>query len=257
MMKNRYGTMICGILGAAIGMFLLAGCGPSTAEKCLKAGAERGANGNWRAALKMANRAAVLEPESVSALILRAVAYDALGERDLALDAARQAATRNPENFAAQYTLGRLYAEESTRYPDALRALTRAATLSKFKDRDTLVLLSNTLVAQRSPSAATWLEMLRRADASIVSDPAFQNLLGIAQARANRKDAAQQAFTKAYQLDRQNPMIVYNIGAFFDRHASNQRNAAQFYRAFLRLAGDDPDYATLTQEVSTRLTRMR
>ncbi len=248
---------ICGVAVAAVSIFLLTGCGPSTAEECLKAGAERGANGNWKATLRLANRASSLEPENVSALILRAVAHDALGDRDPALDAARQAAARNPENFAAQYTLGRLYAQDPARYSDALQALTRAATLSRFKDRNTLVLLADTLVAQGSPSAVTWLEMLRRADPTINSDPAFHNLLGIAQARGRNADAARQSFTQAYQLDRKNPMVVYNIGTFFDRYASNRRSATQFYQAFLNQVKDDAEYATLAAEVTARLARSR
>lgn len=255
-MNKRFAYFLSVAAGAAV-MLTVAGCGPSTAEDCLKVGAERGANGDWKQTLKLANRAEGLEPGNVSALILRAVACEALGERDPALDAARQAAARNPENFAAQYTLGRLYAQEPARYADALQALTRAATLSSFKDRNTLVLLANTLVAQRSPSAVSWLEVLRHTDPGLESEAAFHNLLGIAQARAKHPDAAKQEFTKAYQLDRSNPMVVYNIGTFFDRYASNPRAAAQFYRAFLGLAGENPQYAALKGDVSGRLARMR
>ena len=256
-MKTRLAYGLSVAAGAAAMMLTVTGCGPSTAEGCLKAGAECGAAGEWKKTLKLANRAEKLEPDNVSALVLRAVACDALGERDPALDAARQAAARNPENFAAQYTLGRLYAQEPARYADALQALTRAASLSKFQDRNTLILLADTLVAQRSPSAVSWLDVLRRTDPALESDAAFCNLLGIAQARAKRPDAAKEAFTKAYRLDRGNPMIVYNIGTFFDRYASNPRAAAQFYRAFLGLAGEKPELAALKGDVNGRLARMR
>ena len=256
-MKKRFAYWLSVVAGAAVMTVAISGCGPSTAEGCLKSGADHGANGDWKKTLKLANRAVELEPDNVSALILRAVAHEALGERDPALDAARQAAARNPESFAAQYTLGRLYAQEPTRYADALQALTRAATLSGFKDRNTLVLLANTLVAQGSPSAVSWLESFRRADPGLDSEPAFHNLLGIAQARARRPDVARQEFTRAYQLDRSNPMIVYNIGTFFDRYASNSRAAAQFYQAFQGLAGEKSEYAALKSDVAGRLARMR
>jgi len=256
-MNKRFAYVLSIAAGAAAMMLATSGCGPSTAEGCLKAGAECGVNGDWKQTLKLANRAESLDPENVSALILRAVAYDALGERDPALDAARQAAARNPENFAAQYTLGRLYSQEPARYADALQALTRAASLSSFKDRNTLILLADTLVAQRSPSAVSWLEVLRHSDPALESNAAYYNLIGIAQARAKRPDAAKDAFTKAYRLDRGNPMIVYNIGTFFDRYASNPRAAAQFYQAFVGLAGEKPEYAALKGDASGRLARIR
>ena len=256
-MKNRYRMLTASVFGAVVLALFATGCGPSTAEACLKAGAEAGANGNWKKTLALAKRAQKLDPENVSALVLRAIAYEALGQRDPALDAARQAASRNPDNFATQYTLGRLYSQEPTRYPEALQALTRAASINRFKDKDTLILLVNTLVAQRSPSAASWLDILRRVDPEIVSNAAFQNLLGIALSRARRPDEARQAFIQAYRLDRHNPMIVYNIGMFFDRYASNPRAAERFYRAFLGLAGNNPDYTQLKSSVGERLARMR
>ncbi len=254
-MKKR-NLIFCGAACSALLLFA-AGCGPSTAEECLKNGADRGVNGDWKGALKMADRAAELSPDNVSALVLRAVACDALGERDRALDAARQAAVRNPESFAAQYTLGRLYAADPARYTDALPALTRAASLRGFKDRGTLVMLANTLVAQRSPSAMSWLNTLVRVAPELESEAAYHNLLGIAQAHARRPDAARQAFTRAYQQDRNNPTIVYNIGTFFDRYASNPRAAASFYRKFLELAGEDAAFAARKSEVTARLARIR
>ncbi|WP_294482793.1 hypothetical protein [uncultured Victivallis sp.] len=248
--------ILCGCAAIAL-LFLAVGCGPDTVDECLNAGAGYGARGEWKKALKMAERAESLSENSVPALLLRAIAHEQLGERDLALDAARQAAALNPESFAAQYTLGRLYAADPTRYSDALAPLTRAAKLRNFHDRNTLVLLSNTTTALRSPSAANWLSFLSRVAPESGNDPAFRNLLGIVWARARKPDLARQEFTRAYQLDRSNPMVVYNIGTFFDRYASNPQAGAQFYRAFLRLAGDDARYANLKSRVSARLSELR
>ena len=254
-MKRMTGILCCG--AAAALLFLAAGCGPGTVDECLNAGAAYGANGDWKKALKMAERAESLSENSVPALVLRAIAHEQLGERDLALDAARQAASLNPESFAAQYTLGRLYAADSTRYSDALAPLTRAAKLRNFRDRNTLVLLSNTTAALRSPSAGNWLNFLVRVAPETGNDPAYRNLLGIVRTRARKLDLAKEEFTRAYQLDRSNPTVVCNIGVFFDRYASNPRAGAQFYRAFLRLAGEDPRYADLKSRVSARLAQLR
>lgn len=234
-----------------------AGCGPSTAEECLNTGAARGAKGNWKGALKMADRAATLSPDNVSALVLRAIACEALGDRDRALDAARQAAVRNPESFTAQYTLGRLYAADPSRYTDALPALTRAASLRGFQERNTLIMLANTLVAQHSPSALRWLDALVRVAPELKSEASYHNLLGIAQAHAGRSNAARESFTRAYRLDRNNPAIVCNIGVFFDRYASNPRAASSFYRKFLELAGENALFAARKSKVKARLSQMR
>ncbi|WP_294506863.1 hypothetical protein [uncultured Victivallis sp.] len=254
-MKRMTGILCCGVAAALL--ILAAGCGPNTVDECLNAGAAYGANGDWKKALKMAERAESLSENSVPALVLRAIAHEKLGERDLALDAARQAATLNPESFVAQYTLGRLYAADPTRYSDALAPLTRAAKLRNFRDRNTLILLANTTAALRSPSAGNWLNFLVRVAPEIGSDPAYRNLLGIVLTRARKLDSARQEFTQAYQQDRSNPMVVYNIGVFFDRYAANPRAGRQFYQAFLRLAGDDPQYADLKSRVSAQLTQMR
>ena len=82
--------ILCGCAAIAL-LFLAVGCGPDTVDECLNAGAGYGARGEWKKALKMAERAESLSENSVPALLLRAIAHEQLGERDLALDAARQA----------------------------------------------------------------------------------------------------------------------------------------------------------------------
>ncbi|MDR0932465.1 MAG: hypothetical protein LBM70_05520 [Victivallales bacterium] len=238
-------------------MFVVAGCKPKTAEESLSIGVELGAKGDWSGALKMAQRAESLSANNVPALILCAVANEKLGERDQALDVARKAAAQNPESFIAQYTLGRLYATDPTRYSDALSPLTRAAKLCDFKDKNTLVLLSNITVALRSPSAGNWLTHLARTAPDMVNNAAFRNSMGIVRAQSGKLDLAKKEFTSAYGLDRSNPTVLYNIATFFDRYASNRRAATQFYQAFLRLAGDDANYAELKSNATTRLAQLR
>ena len=109
-----------------VAFLLAAGCGSRTANGCLAEASERASGGDWSGALKLARRAVELEPDNVAALIFRATACEKCGERDLALDSALQAVKVNPESFAAQYTLGRLYSADPARYADALNALEQA-----------------------------------------------------------------------------------------------------------------------------------
>ena len=120
-----------GLAATVLGVICLlpAGCGSRTADGCLVKAKEYADSGEWKEALKQARRAVELEPDNVSGLVFRAVASEKCGERDLALDSALQAVKINPESFAAQYTLGRIYASDPARYADAMNALEQALRL--------------------------------------------------------------------------------------------------------------------------------
>ena len=62
--------ILCGCAAIAL-LFLAVGCGPDTVDECLNAGAGYGARGEWKKALKMAERAESLSENSVPALLLR------------------------------------------------------------------------------------------------------------------------------------------------------------------------------------------
>ncbi len=241
------------LLLLCVGAAFLCGCAPSTVDDCLNAGAEHAARKEWKDTLKLAERAIKLDSGSVSAHVMRAIACERLGETDKALDSARKAAALNPESFPAQYTLGRLYAANPARLTDALPPLIKASKLKKDQDKDTLILLANAMVTLRSPLALRWFKLLEKHDPALAATAAFKNLQGIDHVHHRRLDDARAAFAAAYSQDRQNPVIVYNIGYFFDRYASNKSAAIQLYRTCIRLAADRPEYAALAAEAQQRL----
>ena len=224
-----------------VAFLLAAGCGSRTANGCLAEASERASGGDWSGALKLARRAVELEPDNVAALIFRATACEKCGERDLALDSALQAVKVNPESFAAQYTLGRLYSADPARYADALNALEQAYRL-KPDDTNTLILLCNVAVAMRSRQAVNYL--------------ALDNQLGVALVHSGNFNAAKQAFMDACRNSKNNPGMVYNMGAFLDRYTTSRANARGFYKFFLKLTGGKPEYAAARARVEARLRQL-
>ena len=237
-----------------VAFLLAAGCGSRTANGCLAEASERASGGDWSGALKLARRAVELEPDNVAALIFRATACEKCGERDLALDSALQAVKVNPESFAAQYTLGRLYSADPARYADALNALEQAYRL-KPDDTNTLILLCNVAVAMRSRQAVNYLLQLKRRP-EVAKNPALDNQLGVALVHSGNFNAAKQAFMDACRNSKNNPGMVYNMGAFLDRYTTSRANARGFYKFFLKLTGGKPEYAAARARVEARLRQL-
>ncbi len=231
-----------------------AGCGNNTADGCLAKASERVANGDWNGALKLARRAVELEPDNVAALLFRATASEKCDERDRALDSALQAVKINPESFAAQYTLGRLYSADPARYADAMNALEQAFRL-KPDDVDTLILLCNVSVSMRARQAVRYLQMLKRRP-EFAKNPALDNQLGVALVRAGNFNAAKQAFMDACRNSKNNPDMVYNMGTFLYRYTASKANARGFYNFFLRLTAGKPEYAAARARVEARLRQL-
>ena len=232
-----------------------AGCSPSTVDGCLNQATEAAVNGKWERALKLARRAVELDPNNIDALVFRAIAYEQNGERDLALDSARQAAELDPDHFAAQYTLGRLYASDPTRSVEAQRALLRALK-ARPGDADTLVLLANAASWVRSPQMMNYLLMLKKYP-EIADSAAWHNQMGMAQLWRRDYPRAKTEFLAACRLDAKSPMAVLNLGRFLDQHSDQKGTADNFYRHFLKLTGDDPQYAAQRSEVERRLNNGR
>ncbi len=234
----------------------VAGCGgKDSADECLIRGTERAEKGDWPAALKLAKRAASLEPENVSALVFKAIAHERSGERDPALDAARQAATINPNSFLAQYTLGRLYAGDPTRCADAMKTLSTALTL-KPGDVNTLILLGNAATALRSPLAVPYLLQLKKRP-EFAADPLLDNQLAIGWISQGNLDQAKQSLTAACRTGGSNPDIVYNMAFFMDRYTRSNANARALYQHFLRQTAGKEEYTALRLRVEERLRNLR
>ncbi len=239
---------------ALLTLFVAAGCGDNTVEGCLNKANEYATGGDWKRALKYTRKATELAPENVSSLVFRAIAAEKAGERDLAGSSATKAVGCNPDSFSAQYTLGRLYSTDPTRYAEAMNALLKALRL-KQNDTNTLVLLCNVAVAMRSNQTLTFLMALKRLP-EFANNPALNNQLGVYYVSRGDYEAAKRAFLAACSRDSNNPEIVFNTATFMERYTNSKMNAKNFYRHYLRLISDRPEYAARRDEVEARLQRL-
>ncbi|MBQ8754042.1 MAG: tetratricopeptide repeat protein [Lentisphaeria bacterium] len=245
---KRYFLLLC----AAAALFFLYGCGEKTAEEALLKAEFHARSGKWQNALKSAERAVTLEPENPTALLFLALACEKNKLFDRALDAARHAATLVPDDFYAQYTLGRLYAQDATRQTEAFKALSRAYKL-RPKSTDALILLTNTAMELRSPAAFKLLMELR-SKADFTVDAVYSNELGIAYLRQRNISAARKELFRACAS--KDPRVILNTAIFLDRYMSQKQNARNFYNYYLRMVGNSSGYAVRRELVEARLRQL-
>ena len=165
-------TLVC-----ASAMFVLCGCGRSTPEENLVSAIRAAETGDWKNARKFADRAAAGAPDHVGALVMRAIACEKSGDFDQAMDSARRAANLDPGNFAAVYTLGRLYSLDPLRCADAVNTLVSALKL-KPESTDARILICNVLGRMSSPAALRYLLQLQK-DERFANDPGLHSQLGV------------------------------------------------------------------------------
>lgn len=229
------------------------GCGRSESEAVLLRRAhDEGAAGRWNKALEPAERAARKAPQSPAAQIMLALACERNNQKDRAFDAARKAAALSPQNFLAQYTLGRLYAEDPIRQSEALPLLQKAAEI-RPEDTGTQILLGNTLSALgRHKEALQYFTKLK----SLHGTPEMQGLFGLHYAREGKFDFAIRAFAAAYNLAPRDPAAVYNMAVATDLYQRKPAQARTFYHAYLNVSGNDAAQTARRAEVSRRLAQL-
>ncbi len=248
------------ILPTMAALLFAAGCGDSSSAETVRKGLARAAAEDWKGACRQAERVLADEPDQTDALILKAVAAARLGDSASALDAARRAATLNPESYAAQYTLGRLYSAAPERRGEAIQALWRAYKLRPTDSR-ALLLLCNTAAAANHPQLASFLNLLRKFPEQ-VNTSEWHNQMGVAMLRRGDYNRAKQEFIAACRSGKRHPVALLNTAIFFDRFTTGRgRNTArQLYAEFIRRTGDSPEFAAdraIARDRMTRLDRQR
>ena len=123
------------------GVFLLCGCSRQE-QQPLNTAIKYAVEGEWSRADKPSEEALKRTPDNVNALILRALVCERLDRYDEAVENAYKAVSIDSSSFAAVYTLGRLYAQNSNRTGDAVNLLVKANRM-KSDHADTLILLCN------------------------------------------------------------------------------------------------------------------
>ena len=232
------------------------GCGPSRdVDTLLREAAAENAAGRPEEALALAKKAVSQDSKRADALIFQAVMFEKTGKPDAAVDSAKKAAELEPDSFAAQYTLGRLYSLRRESGPDALAALGKAIAI-RPGDRDTLILLANVAMSLHPDQAKSYLFALAR-DSRLRSSSEYQNQLGIILARSNSPKAAGEAFLAGCRVPGASPVISFNLARCMDLYLNNPRSAAALYRRYLDLAPGDEINAEPRRVAEARLRALQ
>jgi len=239
-----------------LGLVLLAGCGgpPLTTQALLNRAMNQAKIGDWEDALDDLETVTEREPRNVGALIFKALAYEACGKDDLALNAADSAVQNLPDDFQAQYTLGRLYSKDQHKMQDAIAPLQRALTL-KPADRDTLLLLGRCSTILKLDSAIKYYDQLLK-DKKFKNSAELWNEKGIYYAERQQIRPAAKCFVKAYKLDSSKPLIVLNFATFRDQYVGDPKGALAFYKKYLKIAVPSPHSDTQRKRVEDRIKKI-
>ncbi len=245
-------------LGALLGMPLMfvAGCSDSRTPTgtLLNSAADAARGGQWENAGKTALKVLKREPSNVNALVLHALASEKLGRDGIALESARKAAELHPDNYAAQYTLGRLLARKPGAAAEAILPLERALK-ARPGDVNTLLLLGQCSGKINADNTINYYRML---PLETLARPEVQNQIAIYYvarrgAGRNNLELAFKALGAAYKAAPDNPGIVLNLALFLDHHARSGARAAGFYRRYLVLTEHNPELNPTRAQVQARM----
>ncbi len=244
------------LLVFCIGLVLFSGCGgpPLSTQVLLNKALDAASRGEWENALRYLETVTEREPNNTNALVFKALAYEGCEKDDLALNAARLAVKNAPDNFQAQYTLGRLYSKDQQKIQDAITPLGRALQI-KPDDNNTLLLLGRCATVLKLDSAIKYYKQLAQ-NIKFKKSAELWNEMGIYYAERQQNRLAAQCFVKAYKLAPSKPLIVLNFATFRDQYAGDPKGALGFYKKYLKIAVPSPNSETQRKRVKTRIEKI-
>jgi tetratricopeptide (TPR) repeat protein len=240
---------------ASILIITLAGCGPDrrSTTQILNAAVESGSKNNWKEALELAMEAARREPENSSAWLMLAIAYENNARKDLAIQTARKAVKCDPDNFLAQYILGRLYFETPDKIQDSVQPLLSALKL-KPDDPNILILLGQVYRRLNIDKPEQFYERLAKTK-RFKDRPEPWNEMGVIYAARNDSANTAKCLVKAYYAAPDNHTTVLNLAICMDRHGRKSK-AISFYKKYLNLIANNPELEHQRQRIRHRIREL-
>jgi len=223
-------------------------------QELLNRALNNASKGRWEKALASLGIVCERERNNTSALIFKALAYEGCGKEDLALQTARLAVKNAPNDFWAQYTLGRLYAKDSQKMQDAITPLLRALRI-RSNDRSSLLLLGRCSSMLKLDSAIKYYRRLAQ-DKKIKNRAELWNEMGIYYAERKEIRQAAACFVKAYKLSPLKPLIVLNLATFMDQYVGEPKRALKFYKKYLKITVSSPAFDRQRQRVAERIKEL-
>jgi tetratricopeptide (TPR) repeat protein len=252
--KFRILLAVCVVSGA--GLVLLAGCGgqPLSTQALLNKALVDASKGEWEDALEYLEIVTEREPRNAAALVFKALAYEGCGKNDLALNSARIAVKIAPNDFQAQYTLGRLYSKDQQKMQDAITPLLRALQI-KPDNSDTLLLLGRCSTTLKLDSAIRYYRQLIKNE-KFKKCADLWNEMGIYYAERKKSRQAATCLVKAYKLAPSKPLIVLNFATFMDQYVGESKRALKFYKKYLKITVQSPNLETQRKRVEARIKKI-
>ena len=259
---KKYCSALRGGLLAAVcaSAMLLNGCNGREVpvDELLTRAVDCGRSGNWQACEENALAVLKKDPSNSHALLLRSLAAEHQGKGDIALASVRQAAENAPDDFAVQYSYGRLLALKPGQAKEAIQVLERALKL-RPRNRNTLLLLGQ--CGSRINSDKT-IEYYLALPESVRRQPEVQTRMAIyyldrRDQQSRNLDLALRSLASAYNAAPDNPGIVLNLALFLDHYGFNKRKAVAFYERYLNLTKQNPELNPTRAQVKSRISILR
>ena len=258
-MKKAYSRIFKTLL-AAISLAVFSGCGENTVstDLLLTSAVECARAGKWQACEDNALTVLKRDPANTHALLLRSLAAERLGKKDVAMAMAEQAAENAPEDFSAQYTYGRLLAARGDRAKSAIQGLERALKL-RPGNRSTLILLGQCSSKINADNTINYYKALPPAVQKLPEIQTRMAMYYLDRRDRNRKNLTQalQALVNAYKVSSDNPVIVLNLAMFIDHYVKDKKKAYGFYNRYLYLTRHNPELNPTRAQVKARMSALR
>ena len=258
-MKKAYTRILQSMLTALL-LLLFSGCGENavSTDVLLTSAVECARTGKWQDCENNALTVLKRDTGNTHALLLRALAAEHLGKKDTALAMAKQAAENTPGDFPAQYTYGRLLAARGDSAKNAIQVLERALKL-RPGNRSTLILLGQCSSKINSDNTINYYLAL---PPEVQRMPEIQTRM--AMYYLDRRDRSRNNLTlafksliNAYNVSRDNPVIVLNLAMFIDHYIKDKNKAYGFYNRYLHLTQHNPELNPTRAQVKARMSKLR
>lgn len=218
---------------------IFCGCGSDqSADKKLNQAVALAKQNNWQKAAETAAELSREYPQAIAPKLLQVLAYEKAGEYEKAVDLARQCAEKAPNDFTAQYILGRLYAADNNRQADALTHLEKAHSLNP-KNNDVLVLLCNLGIARKDPNAGKYIDALQKN-----MYPHYGKILFFKGLHAAANDDIENAVNNIYNAAfkcKDEPLLILEAARFIDACGTAPRKAKNLYSMFASIHSSSSD----------------
>lgn len=250
-------------------LFFLCACGENAdTDTLLQKGTQAGVTANWESAKKFSERALAQSPEDPRVMMLATFVSEgenqASGEWDTAINYARKAAQKLPEDYEAQHLLGRLLYKSQKSPFESIPVLQKAYALNPKAANNTALLAQSLMRVRRYQEAWGMLCELAK-DSVYGSKYQVWNELGMAymglaksagfQSEAMYRNAAEM-FERAAGLTSQ-PNVLLNLARVRDYYLKDTKGALGAYQRFLIAARQDPLLMDQAKTVRARYTELK